>query len=107
MNVEVLEGPPRCRRMISSEIGMNDWWGHSPHFTRGFRQMPGFHSLLQAGAYPNFPVLAFSQRTGKTSPRPAKRRRKSAILFADGEFFVTSGVVAGTSVEMRVDTPGT
>src|SRR6185503_1602142 len=56
--------------------------------------MPGFHSLLQAGAYPDFPVLAFSQRTGKTSPRPAKRRRKSAILSADGDFFVTSGLVA-------------
>ena len=81
--------PRRCFSMISSDGGMNAWCGHSPHFTFGLPQIPFTHSLEQAGEYPERPAFLFSHRTGKTSGRPANRRRNDPIFSADEELLVT------------------
>ena len=68
---------------------MKAWCGHSPHFPFGLPQIPFTHSLEQAGEYPERPVFLFSHRTGKTSGRPANRRRNNPIFSIDGELLVT------------------
>jgi hypothetical protein len=78
-----------CFSMISSDGEMNAWCGHSPHFTFGLPQVPFTHSLEQAGEYPERPAFLFSHRTGKTSGRPANRRRNNPIFSADEELLVT------------------
>src|SRR6185312_16727835 len=81
--------PPRCRAMTLSETGMKAWFGHSPHFTCGLPQIPFTHSLVQAGAYPDRFVRAFSHRIGNTSDRPAKRWRKRPIFWSEVDDAVT------------------
>lgn len=50
--------------MTWSVTGRNAWFGHSPHLTLGFSQMPRTHSFEHAGAYPLLPLLALVQSLG-------------------------------------------
>jgi hypothetical protein len=71
--------------MTSSVTGRNRRLGHSAHLMRGFSQTPRTHSLAQAGAYPDRPVLRLSNRRGYTSSRPRKSDRNRAIFAADDD----------------------
>lgn len=86
--------------MDRSVTGRNCRWGHSAHLMRGFSQMPAFHSLAQAGAYPVLPDLP-SQRRAYTSGRPRNRRRNrvtfSSIESRDGAAATAGGAAAGAS----------
>jgi hypothetical protein len=50
--------------MTLSSTGRKAWFGHSPHFTRGFSHTPRTHSFPQAGAYPLRAVRVFDQNLG-------------------------------------------
>jgi hypothetical protein len=66
--------------------------------TPSIRQTPGRHSLSKAGAYPLFPVLAFSQRLGNTERRVPNRSRNSATFSAgDWGVFCTAGADGNSS----------
>ena len=66
--------------------------------------MPFAHSLEHAGEYPERPAFLFSHRTGKTSGRPANRRRNNAIFSADDELLVTGASgKASRSAARRAD----
>ena len=66
--------------------------------------MPFVHSLKQDGEYPERPAFLFSHRTGKTSGRPANRRRNNVIFSADDELLVTGASgKASRSVARRAD----
>jgi hypothetical protein len=60
----------------------------------GLSQIPFTNSSEQAGEYPERPAFLFSHRIGKTSGRPANKRRNSAIFVFDGEFLLTGGISA-------------
>ena len=47
---------------------------------RGFSHTPRTHSLAQAGAYPDLPVVRLSNRRGYTSSQPRKSERNRAIF---------------------------
>ena len=71
--------------MTSSVTGRNRRLGHSAHLMRGFSHTPRTHSLAQAGAYPDLPVLRLSNRRGYTSSRPRKSDRNRAIFASDDD----------------------
>ena len=68
--------------MTASDTCISERLLQSAHLIRGFSQMLGRHSLAHAGAYPDLPLVALSQRTGWTSVRPRNRRRNSATFSA-------------------------
>ena len=82
--------PVRCERRTSSPKGMNAWFGHSPHLTRGFPTDPADPLVPTHRRVARLPALLDSPSGAETRPPvPRKRLRKSESFSAVDDVLVT------------------